>query len=418
MITAGLSQFPADWDTVMYHLPLVVHWLHEGSLVAPDCPQWSVPGNNELVLLWFVAPFSGDFFYALANGPVVILFGWAVLELGHALHISPVLRNLGAVAALASYVVIKQSTTAGNDVAVAAFFLSGLAYAFRYRQTGRIPDMALGVTCLGLLVGIKYYALGYAAVLAVCGSALVGSRSGRRSMPFAAVLGVSGVLVFGGYWYVRNWVVGGTPLYPLGRTAAEDEFIGSYPGMWQTTFAGNGSAELGSLAYEAIGSMTGPCHLLAVLGLPVSLSWLVARGGVRLLGGTGGETEEVRLALFAVTVGALAVLLVTPFAVEDAPGTLNQLRWQYCPVRYGTCFMTAAILCLAVILDDLSRAFRGLGLAVDRSLWPTSLTTGASARPLVGPAFGAAIPVLTRLGSVYKSGITRVASRSPGSTQC
>jgi hypothetical protein len=68
VVTGGLLRFPDDWDTLMYHLPLVDHWLQAGSLYAPDDLRWSEPGNNELVALWCVAPFSGDFLYGF-NAP-------------------------------------------------------------------------------------------------------------------------------------------------------------------------------------------------------------------------------------------------------------------------------------------------------------------------------------------------------------
>jgi hypothetical protein len=38
-------------------------------------------------------------------------------------------------------------------------------------------------------------------------------------------------------------------------------------------------------------------------------------------------------------IGTGLALAVTPFAVEDQPGTLNHLRWGYGPVRYGLCLL-------------------------------------------------------------------------------
>jgi hypothetical protein len=60
------------------------------------------------------------------------------------------------------------------------------------------------------------------------------------------------------------------------------------------------------------------------------------------------------------TLTAFAILMVTPFAIEDVPGTLNQLRWGYCPVRYGLCFLSLTVLCAAVGLSDLAKGMQSL----------------------------------------------------------
>jgi hypothetical protein len=62
------------------------------------------------------------------------------------------------------------------------------------------------------------------------------------------------------------------------------------------------------------------------------------------------------------------VLLVTPFAVEDSPGTLNQMQWKYCPVRYGTCFLSLAVLAFAVALRAISQHLHACAI-VWRGWW-------------------------------------------------
>lgn len=131
-VTAGLWRFPTDWDTLMYHLPMVNHWIQARSLYAPDGLRWSDPGNNELVTLWLVAPFSGDFLYSLTNLPATVLLACASVELGCQLGLSSAWRNLAAMAVVTNFVVFKQLIDAENDVAVAAFLLAGLAYALRF----------------------------------------------------------------------------------------------------------------------------------------------------------------------------------------------------------------------------------------------------------------------------------------------
>ncbi len=344
----GLLRFPTEWDDLMYHLPLVDCYIQTGSLCVPTSPRWSDPGNNELIALWVAISFSGDFLYALTNIPAAVLLAWAALEIGRQLGIGSAVRHLAVVTIVMNYVVLKQLTTVGNDVAVAALFFTTLAYALRYSNANRRADLALGCIALGLLSGIKYYALGYAAVAVVSAVWLISRRLGWRAVWHASIAGAAGAFLFGGYWYLRNWLVGGSPLFPLGRTPSPDEIEGFYPALWQSTFAGNGRPELLPLAATAIQSLCGPFALIAVPAVPLTTAWLTVVGGPH----PSTATRSARRFLVLATVGAAAVSAVTPFAVEDAPGTLNQLHWKYCPVRYTSCFISLALLCLATVLSD------------------------------------------------------------------
>ena len=250
-----------------------------GAYTPPTALLWNTPGNNELVTLWLVAPFSGDFLYGLTNLPAAVLLACATVEIGRQIGLSTTWRNLSALAVVTNYVVLRQLITVENDVAVAALFVASLNYTLRYADHRCFADLLLGVVCLGLLAGVKYYALGYAAVAAFTAAMHIARRQGWRAATHAAVWGLLGLLAFGGYWYIRNWIAGGSPLYPLGLTAATDELGPVYPGsLWATTFIGNGRSELPELAIEAVWGMTGPCQLAALLGLPVTLGWLVVSG--------------------------------------------------------------------------------------------------------------------------------------------
>ncbi|MBI3462296.1 MAG: hypothetical protein HY000_04440, partial [Planctomycetes bacterium] len=289
VVTSGLLRFPMDWDSLMYHLPMIVQWLHAGSLYAPDCAHWSFPGNNELIGLWMVAPFSGDFLISLINLPAAILLAAAAVELGRCIGLSPPMRHLAALAVVSHQVLVQHLINQKNDLAVAGFFLAALSYGLRYLHGGRRPDLVLGGLSLGLLAGVKWFALGYAAVawaVIVLVSATPplppfarGGKGGWRTAGRVAVAWTLGALVCGGYWYVRNAVVTGSPFYPMGLTSASDVAAQLYPvSWWTTTYLGNRSPELWPLTLAAITNRMGVCHLLAFLAMPLSAAWLIAAG--------------------------------------------------------------------------------------------------------------------------------------------
>lgn len=394
-ITGGLFRFPHDWDTLMYHLPLVDHWLQARSLYAPDCLRWSEPGNNELLVLWLAAPFTGDFLYALNNLPATVLLAIASVEVGRCLGLTAAWRNLAGLAIVTNFVVAMQLTDAENDVAVAACFLATLACALRFSHGGRPADLALGVIALGLLAGIKFYALGYAGVAGLTAFGAVAHQRGWRTAARTSVAGLAGLFLFAGYWYLRNWVVGGSPLYPFGAPDQSGETALGYPDLWRTTFVGNGSPKLPVLLVRAVWEMSGPCCVAGLLGVPLTVGWLFL----------GGSRRSPRVALAGATLGAGVVWALTPFAVEDVPGTLNQMHWHYCPVRYGMCFLSLATIALALMFQDVASGLHRLGRKFDR--------TGAGGE-IRGPWFGTAIrlsgclpAILFAVGLVLQAGVVR-----------
>ncbi len=352
VITHGLLRFPTDWDSLNYHIPLIVQWLHAGSLYAPDCSAWSVPGNNELWGLWAVAPFSGDFLIHLTNFPASLLLAAAGLAFGSAIGLSRPLAHLGALLMVCNTVVLKQLVDVENDVAVAACFFAALVYVVRYLQSPNRGDLVLGAISAGLLAGVKFYALGYAVLVGGAWLLAAAWRHGLRNAYRVFLAGVAGVLLFGGYWYLRNLVMTGSPVYPSMPFAATDVLRQIYPDVRHTSFAGNRRPELLGLFLAAIWGIMGHGPLVGFVLVPVSLVWLAASTGCFAFSRQKDELAGTRLFLAMVLAGSGVLLAITPFAVEDDPGTLNQLHWQYCPIRYGLCLLNASTLAALLVVQQ------------------------------------------------------------------
>jgi len=359
MVLSGLLKFPSNYDTLTYHLPLPVQWLRQGSLYAPDDAQWSVPGNNEVLGLWLIAPFSGDFLIALNNFPAILLLATAAVELGNVVGLRYSLSHLGAWTLLAVRPVLQQMTDAENDVAVAGLFMGCLCYGVRFACRGQRADLVLFGVSVGLLAGVKYYALGYAAVAGGGLVLLTLACRGWRAMGLVVCIGLLGGLLWGGYWYTRNWWVTGAPLYPRGFTSSTNLQGQIHADVWQTTLLGNPQPEKLALLLRALWRMDGPCQWLAFYVLPFTIAWMIAsciwfcyEGKV-----TSG-VFRIALAFWAVAAGF--VWSVTPFLVETVPGTLNMLRGGFSPARFGFCFLGLALLCLVATVQDIGRGIHHL----------------------------------------------------------
>jgi hypothetical protein len=378
VLTNAVAAFPRDWDSLMYHLPLIDHWLQAGSLYAPDCSLWYNASTNELLGMWIVAPFSGDFLGALNNLPACLLLALSTLELARNLNIRLPFDHLLALAVTATQVFYKQLFDNENDIAVAGLFLTCLVYGLRYLRGQTLLDLVLAAVTLGLLAGIKYYAVGYAVVAWTGLTLCVWLQESGRAALTTALVGALGGLVFCGYWYGRNIWLTGAPFFPMGFSQETNQLQNFYPDTWSSTFLGSGRSEVFPLAQAAVWKLGGPCHLLALLGAPLTLGWLIGTGVLLRARPEGRLAGAGRLFLAFLTAGAGAVLLVTPWAIETEPGTLNHLRWGYSPVRFGQSFLSLAVLALGMVFADLTHGMHwlvtwGRNTSTKRSGWVSTL---------------------------------------------
>jgi hypothetical protein len=352
-VMSGLLSFPTDWDTLMYHLPLVDQWLHAKSLYAPRDAVWYNPGNNEVVGLWIVAPFSGDFLFALNNLPAAVILMAGSVELARESGIRSRLLLLVPVVVVTNQVVFHQLRDAENDMAVAGLFLTSFGFALRHARTGRHCDLLFAAIAAGLLAGTKYYALGYAAVAVGAAALAAGLTQGSRAGVRALGVSLAGILLLGGYWYIRNACVTGTPVYPKGFTA-DTNALAQWPewqqGTWHTTIVGSARlATILPLLAAAAWDQAGAWACAALLLAPFCAVWFVASGVTSTALSTADRAS--RLAMGFALIASGLVWGVTPWVVETQAGTLNMILSQYQPIRFGLAFLLLASLALLVVIQ-------------------------------------------------------------------
>jgi hypothetical protein len=206
-------------DMVLYHLPEAIQWVHNGTPgsidpIIVDLPVGNYPLTHEVLLSWGMA-IGRSFVWAVAVTavmPVLVgVAGWLGLR---ALGVDRLVRGL-AVAALVSVpaVIASQSGGASLDPAALAWLVSCgalCACAVSTRDASLLPvALVAGALAIGTKTTTTPLTL---AVLALAGWSLRAQL--RRVLPaLGAALALA--LVAGGYWYLRNIVQHGWPLWPF-----------------------------------------------------------------------------------------------------------------------------------------------------------------------------------------------------------
>jgi hypothetical protein len=216
---AWLLRHPAlGIDTVAYHLTEVVAWIGNGSPGAvepifPAIPVGNYPLTNEVLMAWatgIARSFVVVGIWAPAAMALLAVAGWAGLR---ALRVQALAAGL-AVGALCLTPVAThyQQNGAATDLPALTWLVCA---AFLALASARRPALiAPAILAVGLAVGTKTTTAPLA--LLVLALALIAIRR-RVSWPLVAGATAAATLI-GGYWYLRNLVDHGSPLWPFVTT--------------------------------------------------------------------------------------------------------------------------------------------------------------------------------------------------------
>lgn len=246
---------PYAWDSLYYHLTAAATWLQAGRIVLSPYTLWAnvYPMNTELLFAWNMLLAGSDLLVDLTQLPFALAGGLAVYALGREVGLHQAGSAVAACLFFLTPIVLIQSKTCYVDIAFAAMFLVGYYFAWRYCRCRRRSYFFMAALAAGLATGMKASAAPYVAVIfAVVGagdwqaSRENGLSAWRRVLASAAIFATT-VLLWGGFWYLRNWLAYGNPLYPftikvLGHTLWPGE--GSVAGL---VMVKNTPSELGGL---------------------------------------------------------------------------------------------------------------------------------------------------------------------------
>jgi len=225
LLAVSLGRPTQNLDTLQYHYPLVAHWLDVGNLTTPKVfavgiDPWFYPSNGNLLELWSVAWFRADF--------MVSCVGWLTFGITAAAVVG-VVRRLGgrlttglatALGFLTVPVVLGSQARSGQvDLLVAGLCAASVYFGLAWWQEQRPADALLAGAAAGLAAGTKYvalpYALAFAALFVVVVVVAARTRRLRRAPAYRAVLLFGVAAATGGaFFYLRNLLVAGNPLFP------------------------------------------------------------------------------------------------------------------------------------------------------------------------------------------------------------
>lgn len=321
VISTGIVNSPfTAYDAASYHLFFPARWLQAHRLFIVPTPfsdeaQAYQPGNGELWFLWLMLPFHGDALARIGQAPFYLIGAAAAYLLAVRCGASRAHARYAPTLFLMAPPIAAEAAGADVDLIAAAMFVVAIWLALVARESNRRRDWALWGCAAGLFVGTKYLAVVYAPVIVFI--ALLPTPRMRL------LWGLPGILALGAPWYIRNWIVAGSPFYPATFTIAGVTLgHGAYThqAMLQSFMHTTSPLLLGVSLVHAFGTnyflVLAPVIVAAIIGVCARRQWWPAAAVVMAIGGVValcwiavGDNTDARFLLPAVTLSsALAPL--------------------------------------------------------------------------------------------------------------
>jgi len=311
-------------DDLGYHATLAMQWLRDGhSNIGLGTFADYYPANTELLAAWFCLAHGTDTFGGLAGIYLLVLIASALAS---------VARTLGAPSwtglllasgfATSSLIAWNVRTFSATDFGVAAMLLAAVAAFARMVASGSFrealgPAIVAGLAC-GFLAGAKVSAIPILPPLALLALGFCHPLGFNRVLRLALVI-AAGTTALGSYWYCRNWILTGNPVFP-GETGPffgplDKEFL-STTTLWPNLVGAPSSAEVWAQVARQYLNWPFSLGAVAVVGYGFGLSALFRRH-------LSTECRFASIALLLAGTGSLAFHPFVPWS-EGPPTEVGQ----------------------------------------------------------------------------------------------
>ena len=343
-ITASQSGV-VETDSLIYHIPFAAKWLQTGSIWAPYYtayvgPLGYYPGNHELLSLFAFLPFNEDVLINLINFPLFIGFGVVLYALARMFGLGGWKAVLAPSVFLFAPMIIRQCGIPQNDL----FFIFSLAVALYFAVRGYLEkDFSFGSlfpvgVALGLFMGTKSSGAVYSGVFLLIMTVVLLVHYRKKVRMYLSLPYLCGVaFLFGGFWYLRNWIYTGNPLFPLDVKIGGLHIFQGYDSFVEVY---KNSSLIANFSFDSFGEV----FESAILSMgPVVVVIVLAFFGGCLKRCFDRGFRVVSLFLLLIPVVFL-LYLITPFSYSNV----------YPNIRYLLPFF---LLCYAVMVGVLKRGY-------------------------------------------------------------
>jgi len=222
-LVIALSLPPNAWGALNYHLTFPTAWMKSGRIEVFSFPLGDhadsfSPSNIEFFYLLLLSPLKSDLLAKVGQLAFLLLGALALYALARELGIGRKAALFPPLFFALTLGIFRQAFTAEIDVAFAALLITFYYFWLSFERKVERRWLVLAGLSFGLFLGTKYVAVPFAPwMLLPFFVSIFRPRSKPNYLKNAIVnlflfFAVAGI--FGGFWYIRNLALTGSPIYP------------------------------------------------------------------------------------------------------------------------------------------------------------------------------------------------------------
>ena len=210
-------------DSLGYHLPKIAEWVRAGGFTGEMGidRRSTFPAGFELIETWWVVFLHHDVLIEMAGVEFFVLAVAAVYAVADGLGWGRRTAMIAAFLFALNPAVHFQATSSVNDGAVTGLILASAALIV----SGASPLLVLLPVAMG--TGVKPTFVYSVPGLVLLAALLPRGEDAGAKTPLVVLPLEASALLVGAFWYLRNWVVYGNPIYPMGPGGMKSLVSGS-----------------------------------------------------------------------------------------------------------------------------------------------------------------------------------------------
>lgn len=236
IIFLGLIFPVTDFDGNSYHLTFIGNMVQNHNFFdTPTSLPWLIgyPKGGEFIQAWTVLISHNDMLVDLTQLPFLALGIYALYEIAHKIGAKKTEASFAAFLFIFLPIVLNQLKTSYVDVMLTSLFFAGLAMIIQKRKL-LLDYVVIGII-FSLLISVKSTGfLFLVALLPLLLFQLYKEHKTKIKLYLKPLLVTSSPLWFGFYWYIKDYIAYGSPIYPFGYKIAG---IQIFPGKTFQEFA-------------------------------------------------------------------------------------------------------------------------------------------------------------------------------------
>lgn len=250
------SIFPAtDFDGNSYHLTFIGNVIQtQGIYDFPTSLGWltGYPKGGEFIEMWSMFIPRNDVFVELTQIPFLILGIYALYTISIRLGVNEEGARFSSLLFLFTPIVLNQLKTTYVDVILCSLFFAAIAFTIQ-KKLSKLDLLIVGII-YSLLISVKFTGfLFVAATVPLLVWNIYKNLSNAKRKKVISYLSPLTIVflptLFGFYWYIKNYILYGSPLYPFGFKLGG---VSIFPGKTFQEFADGAIGTLADLPHGTL----------------------------------------------------------------------------------------------------------------------------------------------------------------------